>query len=124
MDKVKPAARWLKSSWDDEDVLFFFEADDDGWVLRQVELCGPARTPSAASALAESPAGRDSIDAVWAYEATYGRLVEQPFTQWDPSFPYAEIDRAEFEAVWARARAHLENRDNDRDAVKGKDEGG
>jgi hypothetical protein len=52
MDRLKPPVRWLNSHWD-EDVLFFFEADEDGWVLRQVELCGPDRTPTVAASLAE-----------------------------------------------------------------------
>jgi len=33
--------RWLKSYWEDEDILFYFEFDEDRWVLRQVELKGP-----------------------------------------------------------------------------------
>lgn len=40
MAPLKPATRWLKSSREDEGVLFFFEADEDGWVLRQIELEG------------------------------------------------------------------------------------
>lgn len=43
MGPLKPSVRWLKAHWDEEDVLFFFEADEDGWVLRQVELRGPDR---------------------------------------------------------------------------------
>jgi len=94
---------------DEEDVLFFFEADEDGWVLRQVEQSGPDRIPTGAAALAESPdANREGIDAVRAYEAKYGRLAEQPITSWDRDFPGLEINRAEFEEVWERARAHLD----------------
>jgi hypothetical protein len=84
MDRLKPPVRWLKSYWDDEDVLFFFEADEDGWVLRQVELCGPDRTPTVAASLAEWPdADRGGIDAVRAYEAKYGALADQPISEWD-----------------------------------------
>lgn len=62
MDALKPAVRWLKSYWDEEDVLYFFEADEDGWVLRQVELRGPDRTPAVAAYLAEWPdANRDGL---------------------------------------------------------------
>jgi hypothetical protein len=110
MDGLKPAVRWLRSYWDEEDVLFFFEADVDGWVLRQVELRGSDRTPAVAAALAEWPdANRDGIQAVQAYEAKYGALADQPISDWDRGFPHVEIDRPEFEEVWNRARAHLQS---------------
>ncbi len=109
MDPLKPPVRWLKAHWDEEDVLFFFEADEDGWVLRQVELRGPERTPTVAAALAEWPdADREGVDAVGAYQAKYGGLADQPITEWDPDFPGLEIDRPEFDEVWDHARAHLE----------------
>jgi hypothetical protein len=31
MDGLKCPVRWLKAHWDEEDVLFFFEIDEDGW---------------------------------------------------------------------------------------------
>lgn len=55
MDGLKPAVRWIESYWDEKDVLFFFEFDEDGWVLRQVELRGSDRKPMVAAALAEWP---------------------------------------------------------------------
>jgi hypothetical protein len=113
MDALKPAVRWLKSYWNEEDVLYFFEADEDGCVLRQVELRGPDRTPAVASALAEWPdAGRDGLAAVKAYEAKYGALADQPIGEWDTGFPHDEIDGAEFEVTWQRARAHLAGTNN------------
>lgn len=109
MDVVKPPMRWLRSYWDEEDVTYFFEADEDGWVLRQVELRGPDMMPAVAAAFAECPrADRDGLAAVQAYEAKYGMTAESPITQWDEGFPHVEIERTEFEAVWQRARAHLE----------------
>jgi hypothetical protein len=45
---------------------------------------------------------------VRAYDAKYGGLADQPTTEWDADFVAIEIDRAEFEDVWTRARAHLE----------------
>lgn len=105
----KPAVRWLASYWEDEDVSFFFEIDEDGWVLRQVELRGPERTPTVAAALVEWPdADRDGIDAVRTYQATYGALADQPISEWDVGFPHVEIDRHEFDEVWDRARAQLD----------------
>ena len=39
MDVLKPPVRWTRAYWDEEDIRFFFETDEDGWVLRPVELC-------------------------------------------------------------------------------------
>jgi hypothetical protein len=30
---LKPPVRWLKSYWGDEDILFYFEFDEDGFAL-------------------------------------------------------------------------------------------
>lgn len=110
MDRLKAPVRWLKAHWDEEDVLLFLEADEDGWVLRQVELRGPDRMPVVAAALAEWPdIDRQGIGAVQAYEAKYGALAHQPISDWDANFPHVGIDRVEFEEVWARARAHLDD---------------
>ncbi|MCE9576300.1 MAG: hypothetical protein K8W52_24335 [Deltaproteobacteria bacterium] len=108
MEALKAPVRWLKAYWDDDDVWFFFEADDYGWVLRQVELRGPDETPQVAAALAEWPdPGRDGLEAVQAYEAKYGALADQPISAWN-DFPGVAITRDEFETVWRRARAHLD----------------
>ncbi len=108
MDRLKPAVRWLRSYWDEEDVLYFFEADEDGWVLRQVELHGKDRTPAVAASLEEWPdTDRDGLAAVQAYEAKYGGLADQPIGEWEAGFSHDEIDRAAFEIVWQQARAHL-----------------
>jgi hypothetical protein len=31
----------MRCHWDEEDIWFYFEADAEGWVTRQVELQGP-----------------------------------------------------------------------------------
>lgn len=110
MDALKPPVRWLESHWSEEDVLLFFELDEDGWVLRQVELQGPDRQPIAAAALAEWPDPvRDGIEAIRAYQAKYGATADQPVSRWDAGFPYRDIDRLEFDEIWRRARAFLES---------------
>jgi hypothetical protein len=112
MDVSKPPVRWLRSYWDEEDVTYYFEEDEDGWVLRQVELRGPDKTPAVAAAVAEWPdANLDGLAAVQAYEAKYGALADQPRTEWDEGFPHVEIDRTEFETVWRHARTHLDGSD-------------
>ena len=101
--------RWLKSYWDEEDILFFFEVNADSWVLRQIELSGPTRTPTTAAALDETLAARDeSLKAMQKYEAKYGRIADQPITCWDPDFPREEISQEDFEKTWVAARSHLE----------------
>ena len=101
--------RWLRSYWDEEEITYYFEADEDGWVLRQVELEGSERLPRAAAALAEWPdADADGLPAVRAYEASYGGLADQPITSWDPDFPHEEITAEVFEDIWSMARAALE----------------
>jgi hypothetical protein len=109
MDPLKPPVRWFEAYWDEEDVLFVFEADEDGSVLRQVELRGPDRIPAVAAALAEWPdVNRGGSDAIRAYIEKYGELADQPTTEWGADFRGVAIDRAEFERVWDRARAHLD----------------
>jgi hypothetical protein len=109
MEVSKPPVRWLRSYWDEEDITHYFEADEDGWVLRQVNLSGPEHTPTVAASLAEWPnADRDGLAAVQAYEARYGALADQPMAEWDEGFPHVEIAQPEFEAVWQHARAHLD----------------
>jgi hypothetical protein len=106
VDVLKPPVRWTCAYWDEEDITFFFETDDDGWVLRQVELHGTDKTPTVAAALAEWPnADREGLAAVQAYEAKYGVLADQPI-KWDEG-PYIDVERAEFETVWQHARTQL-----------------
>ena len=109
MRALKPPVRWLKSRWSEEDILFFYEADEDGWVLRQVELHGREHVPMCAAALAELPdAMTDGLEAVQQYESKYGVLAEMPLPMGSAHFPNEQISRAEFDEVWSRARVHLE----------------
>lgn len=114
MDRqLKPAVRWVKAYWDEEDIWFYFEADEDGTVLRQVELQGPDHVPTVAAAWAEWPdPDEDGPDAIAAYGAKYGALADRPLTQDDPDFPGVEIDCNQFENIWNKARAHLESKTN------------
>lgn len=108
MKDLKSPVRWLRSYWKDEDILFHFELDEDGWVLRQVELQGPTQTVISAAALSEWPdADADGLVAVREYEARYGGLADQPLPT-DLDFPHEDISCDEFEGVWRNARAILE----------------
>ena len=100
-------ARWIRSYWDEEDVTFYWEVGDDGWITRHVELAGPDHVPRAAASLAEwtreLEAGR-----IQQYQAKYGFLADQPVTLWDPDFPYEDLTREQYEKVWLAARRSLE----------------
>lgn len=101
-------ARWIRSYWDDEDVTFLWEVDDNGWITRSVELVGPERRVQAAAALDEVTRARDSsgISAVRAYEVRYGVAPEKPIDDW--GFPHENISQSEFDQVWAESRRALE----------------
>ena len=110
VEGLKPRVRWLKSYWEDEDILFYFEFGEDRWVLRQVELKGPMRTPISAAALSEMPDARtEGLDAVRENEERYGGLADQPMPE-ELDFPHEDISADEFEDVWRTARAKLEER--------------
>ncbi|GAA4597850.1 hypothetical protein GCM10023194_73850 [Planotetraspora phitsanulokensis] len=98
---------WFRSYWDEADIWFYFEVDESGWVVRQVELQGPDGVPVVAASLEEwqhaQAAGR-----VNHYEATYGGTAERPVQEWDEHFPHT-LTRAQFEAVWEQARRALES---------------
>ncbi|MEU3039043.1 hypothetical protein [Streptomyces griseoaurantiacus] len=49
----RPGTTWMRCYWDEEDIWFYLEVDDEDWVIRQVELEGPERTSIAAASLAE-----------------------------------------------------------------------
>ncbi len=98
---------WFRAHWDEEDIWFYFEVDDDGWVTRQIELRGPNNTPIAAASLVEwqeaKIAGR-----LRQYEATYGSTAEIPVQEWDGYDPQP-LTSTEFETIWHRARHRLQS---------------
>jgi hypothetical protein len=53
MNVSKPPVHWVRAYWEEDDETYFFEADEHGWVLRQVVLHGPDGTPTVAASLAE-----------------------------------------------------------------------
>jgi hypothetical protein len=111
VEGLKPPVRWLTSYFEDDDILYYFEFDEDGWVLRQVELEGPNRTPITAAALSEWPDPVvDGLDAQRAYMARYGAVGDQPLPSREPDFPHEQISADEFERVWRKARASLEEK--------------
>ncbi|MCH5677310.1 hypothetical protein [Streptomyces gilvus] len=100
--------RWLCSYWAEEDTWFYFEADADGWVTRQVELQGPLQKPVAAASLAEWEAAQQA-GALAEYEAAFGATAQAPVHEWDAHEPQ-DLTAAEFETVWRTARATCQAR--------------
>ncbi|MFJ9544068.1 hypothetical protein ACIRPX_43645 [Streptomyces sp. NPDC101225] len=100
--------RWFCSYWAEEEAWFYFEADAEGWVTRQVELRGPLEKPVAAASLAEWEAARQA-GTLADYEATFGATAEVPVPEWEGHEPH-ELTAAAFETVWRTARAACQAR--------------
>lgn len=102
--------KWVRSFWDEEDVTFFWEVRDDGWIARSVEHIGRRDEFQAAAALDEVIRARDTggAPAVVAYEERFGVAPETPIENWD--FRHEDISEIDFERVWVQARQALQNR--------------
>lgn len=97
--------RWFRSHWDEDDIWFYFEADADGSITRQIELrCSDGTFTAAASATEWETARQNGTLA--AYEETFGATAEVPIHKWDDHDEHA-LAREEFEAVWRTARQAL-----------------
>jgi hypothetical protein len=100
--------RWFRSSWAEEDTWFYFEADADGWVTRQVELQGPLEKPIAAASSTEWEAAQQA-GTHGDYEATFGATAEVPVNEWD-EHERQDLSAGEYETVWLTARATCQAR--------------
>jgi hypothetical protein len=97
--------RWVRRYWDEEDLWFYFELNDEGWVTRQVEFRGASgRAVTAASRsewFEELHAGRIQL-----YRAKFGIPADQPISL-DELGEYEPMLPNNFEELWQRARLHL-----------------
>lgn len=73
---------WFRTYYEDEDLWLHFEADDEGWATRQVEVRGQDSRPVTAASRAEVLHLRDHAGpaAMGHYERQYGILAEGPWT--------------------------------------------
>ncbi|MFB6608308.1 hypothetical protein ACFCXR_38280 [Streptomyces noursei] len=100
---------WFRTYYEDEDLWLCFEADDEGWAVRQVEVRGADSKPVTAACLEEVLHLRDHADLAamdW-YERQYGVLAEGSLDGWQEQPHAAGIPAAEFERLWAEARRTL-----------------
>ncbi|MGH3631486.1 MAG: hypothetical protein ACRDRL_29105 [Sciscionella sp.] len=100
--------RWFRAYWAEEDTWFYFEADAQGSVTRQVELCGPLQKPVTAASLAEQEAAR-AAGRLGEYEQAFGMTAMIPVQEWDDHDPQ-ELSGDQFESVWATALAACQTR--------------
>jgi len=100
---------WFRTYYEDEDLWLYFEADDEGWAARHVEVRGRDSRPVTAASLAEVLHLRDHADlaAMGRYERQYGVLAEGPMDGWQDQPQAAEISAEEFEQRWTEARRTL-----------------
>ena len=103
-------ATWFRTYYEDEDLWLYFEADDEGWAARQVEVREKDSQPVTAASLAEVLHLRDHADlaAMGRYERQYGVLAEGPMDGWQDQPQAAEISAEEFERLWVEARRTLD----------------
>lgn len=98
----------MRCYWDEEDTWFYFEVDAEGWVIRQVELEGPALILIAAASLAEWQRARDA-GRLGEYESRFGITAELPVLEWEGHDP-EQLTFEEFEDVWVPARQQIASR--------------
>ncbi|GAB2946373.1 hypothetical protein GCM10027280_38970 [Micromonospora polyrhachis] len=99
-------ARFVRRHWNEEDIWFYLELDDDGWVTRHLELQGSGRVPIVAASLQEWMRELDA-GRIQQYQTTYGVVAEVPLAP-DELIDWQVVSVTEFEKLWREARGHLE----------------
>ncbi|MGW7517804.1 hypothetical protein ACWGJ2_19670 [Streptomyces sp. NPDC054796] len=96
---------WTRCYWGEEDIWFYFEVDDEGWVIRQIELEGPELTSIAAASLAEWQRACD-VSRLDEYDDRFGLTAELPVSEWEGHHPET-LTLTEFEEIWEMARRQI-----------------
>ncbi|MFJ8013503.1 hypothetical protein [Streptomyces sp. NPDC096339] len=102
-------AMWIRAHDEDRGLWQYFEGDDEGWVLRQVELRDDDGAPVTAASLEEvlHYQERADIATMSRYEQRYGLVAEGRLTGWEDAPRAGAIPAEEFERVWLDARRTL-----------------
>ncbi|MFE4668978.1 hypothetical protein ACFRI7_35115 [Streptomyces sp. NPDC056716] len=110
MWRSRDLAIWFRTYYEEDDLWLYFEADDEGWAVRQVEVRGEGSRPVTAASLAEVLHLRDHVGpaGMGRYEQRYGVLADAVLEGWRDQPRAAEISAAEFERLWVEARRALE----------------
>ncbi|MFJ9869913.1 hypothetical protein [Streptomyces sp. NPDC101165] len=100
---------WIRTYDESLDLWQYFEGDEEGWVLRQVDLRGEDGTPVTAASLEEvlRYQERAEIAVMSRYEQRYGLVAEGRLTGWEAAPRAGTISAEEFERVWLEARRTL-----------------
>jgi hypothetical protein len=100
---------WIRAYDEARDLWQYFERDEEGWVLRQVDLRGDDGSPVTAASLEEVLRfqERADIDTMSRYEQRYGLVAEGRLTGWEEAPRAGTISAEEFERVWLDARRIL-----------------
>lgn len=101
---------WFRTYYEDDDLWLYFEADEEGWALRHIEIRGADARPVTAASLGEVLYLRDQADlaAMRRYEQQFGVLAEGRLAGRQDLPQAAEIAVEEFERLWAGARQALD----------------
>ncbi|WP_331769245.1 hypothetical protein OG948_36255 (plasmid) [Embleya sp. NBC_00888] len=101
---------WFRIYHEDEDLWLCFDADDEGWATRQVDVRGADAQPVTAASLEEVLQLRDHADpaAMGRYERQFGVLSDGSLAGWRDQPRAGEISAEEFERLWAAARPALD----------------
>lgn len=95
----------MRCYWDEDDIWFYFEVDEAGMVMRQVELQGTAQTALAAASVDEWQQAQDA-GCLTDYEQKYGFTAEMPVSEWEGHNP-EQLTSTQFEEIWAMARRQI-----------------
>uniref|UniRef100_A0AAU2JK90 Uncharacterized protein n=1 Tax=Streptomyces sp. NBC_00049 TaxID=2903617 RepID=A0AAU2JK90_9ACTN len=100
---------WLRAYDEVRGLWQYFEGDDEGHVLRQVDLRGDDGTPVTAASLDEVLRFQERADiaTMSRYERRYGLVAEGRLTGWEESPGAGAISAEAFETVWLEARRTL-----------------
>ncbi|UUU44074.1 hypothetical protein [Streptomyces sp. NBC_00162] len=100
---------WIRTYDEALDLWQYFEGDEEGWVLRQVDVRGDDGTPVTAASLEEVLRYQERADTatLGRYEQRYGLVAEGRLMGWDEALRSGAISAEEFEKVWLDARRTL-----------------
>ncbi|MDX3456953.1 hypothetical protein PV396_34235 [Streptomyces sp. ME02-8801-2C] len=103
-------AMWIRTYDEAQDLWQYFEGDEQGQVLRQVDVRGDDGTPVTAASLEEGLRlqERTDIATMSRYERRYGRVAEGRIMGDPEGVPRADaISAEEFEEAWLDGRRTL-----------------